>query len=37
MEDEVFSNLSQMYSNFIEIENIGLLSNISLKLLGLER
>lgn len=30
MEDEVFLNLGKMYSNFIEIENIGLLSNISL-------
>lgn len=37
MEDEVFINLGIMYPSFIEIENQGLLSNISLKLLGIPR
>ncbi|CAD8128287.1 unnamed protein product [Paramecium sonneborni] len=37
MEKETFSNLSKMYPNFLEIENMGLLPNISLKLLGIER
>lgn len=37
MQNFVFSNLSNMYSSFIEIENMGFLSNISLKLLGVPR
>lgn len=37
MERETFQNLSNMYPKFLEIENMGLLPNISLKLLRNER
>ncbi|CAK73522.1 unnamed protein product (macronuclear) [Paramecium tetraurelia] len=37
MERETFQNLSNMYPKFLEIENMGLLPNISLKLLQLQR
>ncbi|CAD8050403.1 unnamed protein product [Paramecium primaurelia] len=35
--NETFENLGIMYPKFIEIENMGLLSNISIQLLGLPR